>query len=976
MANSSVKNLNIDGNVIISGSTTSIDVQQLTTDDNNITLNDIAAPLDANANAGGLTLKGTTDHTWNWLDATDSWTASENIDLATGKEYKINTTSVLNATTLGAGIVNSSLTDVGTLTSLQIDLLYLDGSQIGLKTTDEDLITLTNNTVTVAGTVAATQLTGGGTGITGLSTSNITVPASPGDFLYNNAGAWGGITPPISVALGGTGAANAATARTNLGVTATGTDTTYAYRANNLSDLASASTARTNLGLGTMAVETATDYLTVANDLSDVASVSLSRTNLGLGTTNSPNFGGVGTGFITITATPTSSPAAAPTFAGVVFKSIPVASGSGFKWVVGNEQDGDLAFTHVALNDAGANVGSSVGYITLSPSGTNVDIGNTGGTPVNVTISGLDYPTADGTANQVLTTDGAATLIFATPLTTNITEGTNLYYTAARDTAQFNTDLATKTTANLAEGANLYYTTARWDTKMAAADTADLSEGTNLYYTNARADARIALQVGANLDLSSKSTTNLSEGTNLYYTNIRADARIALANLNDLVDVHTAAPADGDVIAWDNGNSRWAPSIHKAVILANDVNDTHIDWGTGSNQVSTADIPESTNLFYTAARDTAQFNTDLATKTTANLAEGTNLYYTNARADARIAVANLSDLVDVHTASPTDGQSLSWDNSNSRWAPGNAGHASTSTLTEGTNLYFTDARADARIVNAGSANWNTAYTDTNAATDAATNSTIVKRGGTGNIAVSKLTANNGVILGTMPSAATGGIQWTGTDFHGYNGSAWVSLTSAATALISGAVATFTTTPTVTSTSYVDIAGYTTSITVTNSNIINVQANVDLSGSGTTVYNIKLVKVVSGTSTDLYIDEGGGATIPNIHLNATYADVHGQSNGTVITYKLMAKVDAGTLTVNPDGTNAQIFVQEMTTTPITVASVNGASGTVVLTTSNIAEGTNLYYTTARWDIKMAAADTDDLSEGSTNLYHQDDLGSVA
>lgn len=45
--------------------------------------------------------------------------------------------------------------------------------------------------------------------------------------------------------------ASAATSRTNLGVSATGADTTYAFRANNLSDIASASAARSNLGLGT-----------------------------------------------------------------------------------------------------------------------------------------------------------------------------------------------------------------------------------------------------------------------------------------------------------------------------------------------------------------------------------------------------------------------------------------------------------------------------------------------------------------------------------------------------------------------------------------------------------------------------------------------------------------------------------------------------------------------------------------------------
>jgi len=59
-----------------------------------------------------------------------------------------------------------------------------------------------------------------------------------------------GINLPVLITQGGTGSTTASAALGALGASATGTDTTYAYRANNLSDLASLSTARSNLGLG------------------------------------------------------------------------------------------------------------------------------------------------------------------------------------------------------------------------------------------------------------------------------------------------------------------------------------------------------------------------------------------------------------------------------------------------------------------------------------------------------------------------------------------------------------------------------------------------------------------------------------------------------------------------------------------------------------------------------------------------------
>ena len=67
----------------------------------------------------------------------------------------------------------------------------------------------------------------------------------------------------------------------------------------------------------------------------------------------------------------------------------------------------------------------------------------------------------------------------------------------------------------------------------------------------------------------------------------------------------------------------------------------------------------------------ADFDTRLGSKTTANLTEGSNLYYTNARADAR---------VNLQTGANLDLSSKS-----------------TANLSEGSNLYYTDARANSAI---------------------------------------------------------------------------------------------------------------------------------------------------------------------------------------------------------------------------------------------------------------------------------------
>jgi hypothetical protein len=105
----------LSGDLTVNGTTTTINSTEISIDDKNLTLGAVTSPTDAGADGGGITLKGDTDKTLNWVDATDAWTSSENFNIATGKTFKINGTDVLSGSTLGSGVTVSSLTSVGVI---------------------------------------------------------------------------------------------------------------------------------------------------------------------------------------------------------------------------------------------------------------------------------------------------------------------------------------------------------------------------------------------------------------------------------------------------------------------------------------------------------------------------------------------------------------------------------------------------------------------------------------------------------------------------------------------------------------------------------------------------------------------------------------------------------------------------------------------------------------------------------------------
>lgn len=224
------ENLTVTGDLIVNGNTTTLNTSTLVVEDKNIVLANTSSPTDTTADGAGITVIGTTEKTLNWVDSTDAWTSSENFDLASGKSYMVNGAVVLSNTTLGSGIINSSLTSLGTVT------------------------TGTWN----AGTIAIAY---GGTGATTASNARVNLGLEIGVDVQ-------AYDPELAALAGLTSAADKLPYFTGANTAALTTLTSFGR---SLIDDADAAAGRTTLGLGTIATQNSNSVSITGGSITNLA---------------------------------------------------------------------------------------------------------------------------------------------------------------------------------------------------------------------------------------------------------------------------------------------------------------------------------------------------------------------------------------------------------------------------------------------------------------------------------------------------------------------------------------------------------------------------------------------------------------------------------------------------------------------------------------------------------------------------------
>jgi hypothetical protein len=162
----------------------------------------------------------------------------------------------------------------------------------------------------------------------------------------------------------------------------------------------------------------------------------------------------------------------------------------------------------------------------------------------------------------------------------------------------------------------------------------------------------------------------------LYY-NCSAHAAMAgeiiiprAAQIDDLsdVDTSTTAPTDGQVLTWDNANSKWEPATASGGIALTDISVTTNAAGTAALSYS-----NSTGVFSYTPPDLSSYITSYTVTQSDVTTHQAALSITESQISdlgtylTDITGQSIENLSDVNTMTPTDGQVLTWDNANSRW---------------------------------------------------------------------------------------------------------------------------------------------------------------------------------------------------------------------------------------------------------------------------------------------------------------------
>jgi hypothetical protein len=392
----------IAGNLTVNGTTTTINSTTLTVDDKNIELGSVASPTNTTADGGGITLKGATDKTFNWVNATSAWTSSEDLNLLTGKVYKINGSNVLTASAVLNDSTQTSVTVGGYATTLSI------GATTGTASILNTAVNLgtstgTLTTVTIGGAIAGNILKLAGT--TTSTTTAITTDVTTGTVSVFDTGLTGILN--IGSAVGQT---NIAT-----GTTASGSTKTVNIGTAGLSGSTNTITIGSTSAGGTMIFGQST--ATSTYNIAAAATVSGSTKTVAIGTaglSGSTTAISIGSAVSGATSTLTISGSLADATLTSTAKSV------GY---LGLPQSATATSATLGISDAGKHIYVTTASQTITipanasvayPIGTTLTfIAGTGATTVIITINTDTMRLAGGTStgNRTLAANGMATAV-------------------------------------------------------------------------------------------------------------------------------------------------------------------------------------------------------------------------------------------------------------------------------------------------------------------------------------------------------------------------------------------------------------------------------------------------------------------------------------------------------------------------------------------------------------------------------------